>query len=233
MLKKLTLCIVALTSLAWAQPAGTFWVGESEGDDFNYKLRVHGATGSTLERVEIDGSIGSSEPVQIQPLGENFYLVKGGELHGYLKYRNENEALMWMTGETRLHWLLRSDPEARLPISGEWRALAGNELFTVEVEAEKLVLKRDSGEVAEIALSPVVKEHGEFRMVAHPSNAESYLLYFVEVQPDLWLVRNHEEDTSLFLFRGEAWQERMLQEHQKRAESTESQAAPTDESAEP
>ena len=56
-------------------------------------------------------------------------------------------------------------------------------------------------------MHPVTDQSGQLRVVATPdgdtglNHDESYLLYFVPLGPDFWLVRNHEEDHFLMLFR--------------------------------
>lgn len=219
MFKKLLLFVFLTTCLTWAQPSGRFWIGGSEGDDFNAWLQID-QNKATIQQVAEDGKPTKSSSVSMKLIEKDLYLLQGDGVEAYLRFRGDDEALMWYSGRSDLYWLLRENDTDTSALEGEWKALAGMQFLSADISDHTFTLKKDSGEQAVWKLHPVSSVHGEYRMIARPRGGESFLLYFVPIQPNMWLVRNHEENNSLFLFRGdvEDWMTKEL--NKRRAQST-------------
>lgn len=222
----LFLLTLTLTGPLWAQPSGTFWVGESEGDDFDYTLRFEGQQ-AVMTPLSEDGKFGPEVGLMTQQLGENFFLLRGDELHAYVKFRDQDEAMMWYAGDPKLYWLIKAADHNTLPVSGQWKALGGTEIMDAQIEGSTVTLRKDSGEEAVWSLHTLTSDRGESRVVVFFPGQETFLMYFVMVEKDLWLLRNHEEDTSLFLYRGEELENRMNQELKARLENAPLSAKPS------
>ena len=214
----LFLLTLSLSGPLWAQPSGTFWVGESEGDDFKYTLRFEGQR-AVMTRLNEEGKFGPELEMTTEQLGKDFFLLQGEEMHTYIKFRDQDEAMMWSSGDSGLYWLIKAADHNSLPLSGRWKALGGTEIMTAEIEGTTIKLTKESGEEARWDLRPLTSDRGDARVVTFFPGQDSFLMYFVMVESDLWLLRNHEEDSSLFLYRGEEMEKRMNQELQNRRES--------------
>lgn len=202
MLKKLLFSVLLTTCLASAQPSGRFWIGESEGDEFNSWMQIDHDK-ATIQQIAEDGKPTTSSALGMKLIEKDLYLLEGDGVEAYLRFRGDDEALMWYSGRSDLYWLLRESDSDESTLEGKWKALAGKQFLAAEIADHTFTLKKDSGEEAVWKLHPVSSVQGEYRMIARPRGGESFLLYFVPIQPNMWLVRNHEEDNSLFLFRGD------------------------------
>lgn len=193
-----------LSALASAQPTGIFLVGESEGDDFQRRLTLNGERGtlSALEPAEAP-----SVEFTVTAIGARLYHLlgteQGGPFRAYLRFRTDHDALMWVSGQNRLFLALRQADTSLEELQGEWKALVADQLTSVHLTGDQLVLPTPSGELRARLLPLVPDAEGEVRMVAVPQDRDSFLLYFVALEPNLWLLRNHEEDDFVLLFRGE------------------------------
>jgi hypothetical protein len=215
---------------ALAMPTGVFLVGESEGDDFHHVLRLE-PDQATIRDFTGDGSSARTLTFAITPVGEDQYQLLGSEhgqpVRGYLRFTSDNEAVLWFSGHTRLYWALRTAPSDLSPLQGHWSALARQDIWEVDITDQKFELLRGEDK-STWSLHPVTNHSAEIRAVARPDDTsevgreESYLLYFIQLGPDFWLVRNHEEDHFLMLFR-EGSRPMMEAELKKRLEDASSE----------
>jgi hypothetical protein len=197
------------TLCAWASPSGVFLVGESEGDDFHHLLRLEEGQ-ATVRELNKDGTSARTLTFEVTSLGPNQYQLLGTEhgepVRGYMTFTSEDEALLWFSGLTRLFWAIRTAPTDLSPLQGHWSALASNDIWEVDITEKRFEILRN-GEKSGWTIHPVTNQSAQVRVVATPdgdtglSHDESYLLYFVPLGPDFWLVRNHEEEHFLLLFR--------------------------------
>ena len=207
-LRSLLIFLLLQTLCAWATPSGEFLVGESEGDDFHHLLRLEEGR-ATVRELSKDGA-GRTLTFEVTSLGPNQYQLLGTEhgepVRGYMTFTSDDEALVWFSGLTRLFWAIRTAPTDLTALQGHWSALARNDIWEVDITDKRFEIVR-SGEKSGWSLHPVTDQSAQIRVVATPdgdtgvSHDESYLLYFVPLGPDFWLVRNHEEDHFLMLFR--------------------------------
>lgn len=176
-------------------------VGEAEGDDFKYVLTFDGDS-ARLERV---GQTSASE-LKVIPLGGKLYHLTGGDesepMRGYFRMRTDDEALLFFSGRDRLFLAFKTTDRKLDEIQGEWKGLAGSKEIDVLVEGNHLTFGSD--ETIRATLMPLEPQHGDLRAVSFPEQRDSYLLYFTPLQKDLWLVRNHEEDDFLIMYRGQS-----------------------------
>lgn len=226
-LRILTLFLFLQTTWAWAMPTGEFLVGESEGDDFHHLMRLE-AGQAVVKEFTAGGESARTLTFEVTPLGENQYQLSGtdhGEpVRGYLTFTSEDEALLWFSGLTRLFWAIRTSPTDLSALRGRWSALARDHIWEVDIAEDRFELLRN-GEKSIWSMHPVTNQSAQIRVVARPDREsgldhdESYLLYFVPLGPDFWLVRNHEEDHFLLLFR-EGSRAMMEAELEKRRQHT-------------
>jgi hypothetical protein len=224
------LLIFLQTVCSWADPTGEFLVGESEGDDFHHLLRLD-TDKATIRDFTADGTAGRTMTLDVTPIDQDQYHLSGTEdgepVRGYLRFTSDNEALLWFSGHTRLYWALRTAPADLSALQGQWSALARQDIWDVEITDDRFELVRD-GEKSGWSMHPVTNHSADVRVVARPDKStdldhdESYLLYFVSLGPDFWLVRNHEEDHFLMLFR-EGSRPMMEAELKKRLENPSSE----------
>lgn len=180
-------------------------VGESEGDDFRRRLTLNGQRGTLSE---LEPAEAPSVEFTVTAIGARLYHLRGTEqrepFRAYLRFRSDHDALIWVSGQNRLFLALRqADTSLVEELQGDWKALVADQLASANLTGDQLVLPTPSGELRARLIPLVPDAEGEVRMVAVPENQDSFLLYFVALEPDLWLLRNHEEDDFVLLFRGE------------------------------
>lgn len=230
-LRSAFLFLLLQTVCVWAAPTGEFLVGESEGDDFHHLLRLEEGR-ATFE--DFTGSSTRSLTFDLTAIGENQYQLvgsdKGEPLRGYLTFTSDDEALLWFSGLTQLFWAVRTAPTDLSAVQGQWNALAKDDIWQVEISDKAFEIHRN-GEKRVWSVHPVSNPSSQIRVVARPdgdsglSQDESYLLYFVPLGPELWLVRDHEEDHFLLLFK-EGSRAMMEAELEKRRQNAAKQEEP-------
>lgn len=209
-LRSILVFLLVQTLCAWATPSGEFLVGESEGDDFHHLLRLEEGR-ATVREFHRDGTSARTLTFEVTSLGPNQYQLLGTEhgepIRGYMTFTSDDEALLWFSGLTRLFWAIRTASTTDLSaLQGHWNALARDDIWEVDIADKRFEILRH-GEKSGWSMHPVTDQSAQMRVVATPDREtgldhdESYLLYFIPLGPELWLVRNHEEDHFLMLFR--------------------------------
>ena len=204
----LFLCLVLN---AMAAPGGEYLIGDSTGEKFCEVLMLSD-TQATLMRVEEDGTpLETPIPMSVHWLGESLCLLTSGPGDGalrlYARFKSDNEAVVWYSGDHRLYWALRTVREELAPLQGDWEVFSDDAPMSGSFEGGILAMKRQ-GTTVSLSLSPVWPEaRGTLRVVARPPSGTSFLLSFIPVAPDLWLVQNHKENRAIMLYRGrlEPW----------------------------
>lgn len=230
MMSRLVFFFVLIQTLwAAANPAGEFLVGGSEGDDFHHILRLQ-SDKAIVREFTTDGASARTLTLDVKPLGKDQYELSGednGEpVRGYLHFTSDDEALVWFSGHTRLYWALRTTSADLSELQGKWSALATKDIWDVEIKDNRFEILRQ-GEKSAWSLHPVSNHSAQIRIVARPDKStdldhnDSYLLNLIPLGDDRWLVRNHEKDHFLILFRenSRSMMEAELQLRMKHAES--------------
>jgi hypothetical protein len=204
------ICIFLQTLSALALPTGEFLVGESEGDDFHHILHLEADQATFTDFTGKDKSSAHKVLFTVSPVSPELYLLEGNDkgeaVRAYLHFTSEDEALIWISGQTDLFWALRTVSADLSSLQGRWSVLAKQDIWEAEINDGRFELLRDGG-TSGWSLHPVANPTGKIRVVARPDQDsgvdrdDSYLLYFVPLGPDFWLVRQHEEDHFLMLFR--------------------------------
>jgi hypothetical protein len=217
---------------AMAIPNGEFLIGESTGEKFREMLTLNGSQ-ATLMRVEEDGTpLETPIPMKVQWLGQSLCLLSSDPpedaIRLYARFKSDNEAVVWYSGDHRLYWALSSVNEGLASLQGSWEVLSDGTPMCGSFEGKTLTMTRH-GLTAGLALSPVWAESwGTFRVVARPPAGASFLLSFIPLTPDLWLVQNHKEMEGIMLYRGqlEPWFEEELKLRQEGSRSLEQAIVP-------
>lgn len=209
----LFLCLVLK---AMAAPSGEYLIGDSTGEKFCEVLTLKDSQ-ATLMRVEEDGTpLETPIPLKVHWLAESLCLLTSGSgedaLRLYARFKSDNEAVVWYSGDHRLYWALRAIGEDLAPLQGDWGVLSDGTPMSGSFDGRTLTMKRQ-GLTVSLALSPVWPEAREIvRVVARPPSGASFLLSFIPLTSDLWLVQNHKEVEAIMLYRGnlEPWFEEEL-----------------------
>lgn len=220
-----------LMAPVWAAPAGVFYVGEAEGENFH--LRFEFQEGEVVVTQLLDRNTLDVGPVRFSmtEAGEQLYsltaTIDGRTQQGFLRQRSANEFIFWLMGGERL--MLGVKAGGALP-QGDWNALVGGRQLECHFSTDAMELVPRKQEVMgpeRYGLLPVVEEHGELRAIGIPKNGNSFLLYFVELERDTYLVRNHEDNGYLLLYRGDGpgWIQREVKEMEKIRRSINSKAS--------